>query len=394
MFGDGSGPDLSKRDAAAHSGGPRVPGSAVLKPPRLAIWPTLPPTVYGRKPFDALPFPLEEPHHRVFSRARHGLWQGVRALGIPPGSVVLTPALHHGSEIEALERAGLVCRFYDVDADLQPAQDRLEELLGPEVRALYLIHYFGIPQRVDRWRAWCDEHGLLLFEDAAMSFLSTLDGRPIGSFGDLAIFCLYKTFPLPDGGAIVCSSSRVPRLRARRPLGLAPAVMRHGSWLAQRSRAFSTAHATLARNRDPEWGRNFGLGDPYTPASRVTTALIPRLVDANAAARRRSNYHVLLEELADRVQPIFPAIPEGASPTAFLIQLDPDQQPRVGRMLLEAGVKPANFWLVPHPSLPTDGFDRARSLRSSIVGLPVHQELRGVDLERILAAARIATRAT
>jgi dTDP-4-amino-4,6-dideoxygalactose transaminase len=306
--------------------------------------------------------------------------------------VVLVPAYHHGSEIEALERAGLVCRFYDVEPDLQPAEDRLETLLGPEVRALYLIHYFGIPQQVDRWRAWCDRHGLLLIEDAAMAFLSTLEGRPIGSFGDLAIFCLYKTFPLPDGGAMVCSTSSVPLPRTRRSLGLAPAMMRHGSWLAQRSRAFSTAHAVFARNREPEWGRNFGLGDPHTPASRVTTALIPRLVDANAAARRRSNYGVLLEELGDRVRPLFSVIPEGASPVAFLFQLDPEHQRRVRRTLQDGGVKLANFWLVPHPSLPREGFDRARSLRSSVVGLPVHQELRGVDLERILASVRIATR--
>jgi dTDP-4-amino-4,6-dideoxygalactose transaminase len=305
--------------------------------------------------------------------------------------VVLAPAYHHGSEIEALRRAGLVCRFYDVDPDLQPAEDRLEALLGPDVRALYLIHYFGIPQQVDRWRAWCDRHGLLLLEDAAMAFLSTLDGRPIGSFGDLAIYCLYKTFALPDGGAMVCSTPTVPGPRTDRSPGIAPAMMRHGSWLAQRSRIFATAHAMLARNREPEWGRNFGLGDPNTPASRVTTALIPRLVDTDAAACRRSNYRVLLDELGDRVRPLFPVIPEGASPTAFLIQLDPEHQGRVGSKLQEGGVKPANFWLVPHPSLPKEGFDRARSLRSSVVGLPVHQELRGVDLERILAAVRSAT---
>lgn len=364
----------------------------MLKPRRLAIWPALPLSAYRRQPLTSLPFPLEDPHHRVFSRARHGLWHGIRALGIQPGSVVLAPAYHHGSEIEALGRAGLLCRFYDVDPDLQPAEERLEALLGPDVRALYLIHYFGIPQQVDRWRAWCDRHGLLLVEDAAMAFLSTLDGRPIGSFGDLAIYCLYKTFALPDGGAMVCSSPTVPRPRTDRPPGIAPAMMRHGSWLAQRSRLFATAHAMLARNREPEWGRNFGLGDPDTPASRVTTALIPRLVDTDAAARRRSNHRVLLEELGDRVRPLFPVIPKGSSPTAFLIQLDPEHQRRVGRVLQDGGVRPANFWLVPHPSLPKEGFDRARSLRSSLVGLPVHQELNGVDLERILAAARSATR--
>jgi dTDP-4-amino-4,6-dideoxygalactose transaminase len=308
------------------------------------------------------------------------------------GDLVLVPAFHHGSEIEALERAGMICRFYEVDEDLQPAEERLEELLTPEVRALYLIHYFGIPQRVDRWRAWCDTHGLLLFEDAAMAFLSTWEGSPVGSFGHLAIFCLYKTFALPDGGAVVCPTAEVPHPRQGGSLGLAQALTRNGSWLAQRSRVLSTAHGMIGGDRGSAPGQDFDLGDADTPASRLTTALIPRLADAHAAARRRSNYRILLEELGDRVQPMFPAIPEGASPIAFLFRLAPEQQQRMRGTLVDRGVRAANFWLVPHPSVPDEGFDRSRSLRSSIVGLPVHQELRADDLEHIISSVRIATR--
>jgi dTDP-4-amino-4,6-dideoxygalactose transaminase len=338
-----------------------------------------------------MPFPLNEPNHRVFSRARHGLWHGVRALGIRPGEAVLVPAYHHGSEIEALLRAGLVCRFYDVEGDLQPAEDRLEELLQPGVRALYLIHYFGIPQRADRWRAWCDRHGLMLIEDAAMAFLSTLHGRPAGSFGQLAIYCLYKTFALPDGGAVVCSRS-VPAPRSNRPLGLVQALTRNGSWLAQRSAVFSAIHGVVGGDRGPSWGQDFGLGDPETPPARVTTALVPRLVDAQAAARRRSNFGILLDTLGDRWQPLFPEISEGASPIAFTIRLDPDHQGRLRSLLVDRGIRLANFWLAPHPSVPDRGFDRARSLRPSVVGLPVHQELRDVDVERIVSSMKEAGR--
>jgi dTDP-4-amino-4,6-dideoxygalactose transaminase len=302
------------------------------------------------------------------------------------------PAFNHGSEVEAMRRAGLVCRFYEVEADLQPAEDRLEALLGPEVRALYLIHYFGMPQRADRWRAWCDQHGLLLLEDAAMAFLSTLDGRPVGSFGHLAIFCLYKTFALPDGGAVFCPTSPIPRPSAHPSLGLVPAVMRSGSWLAQRSRIVSAAHSMIGGDRDHRSGQDFDLGDPDTPASRLTNALIPRLVDPAAAARRRSHYRILLEELGGRLRPLLPTMPEGASPIAFLFRMGLDEQRRLRRGLVARGVRPANFWLAPHPSVPENGFDGARSLRSSIVGLPVHQELRDVDLERIVASVKAVVR--
>jgi hypothetical protein len=47
-----------------------------------------------------------------------------------------------------------------------------------------------------------------------------------------------------------------------------------------------------------------------------------------------------------------------------------------------------DFWGVPHPSLPAEAFPMANRLRASIVGVPVHQQLRDRDLERIVTAVR------
>jgi dTDP-4-amino-4,6-dideoxygalactose transaminase len=363
----------------------------MLKPTRLSIWPTLPLSVHSRRPSGRLPFPLEEQRHRVYSRARHGLWQGVRALGIGPGGSVLVPSYHHGSEVEALEQAGLVCRFYEVDPDLQPSQDVLEDLLTPDVRALYLIHYFGMPQAADRWREWCDRHDLFLVEDAAMAFLAAWKGRPVGSFGHLAFFCLYKTFPLPDGGATI-STANLPGASSKPSLGLEQTASRTGSWLAQRSRLFSTVHHMTRGDRETEWGTDFDLGDPSTPASRVTARLIPRVVDARAAARRRANYRFLHEQLGDRLNVLVPELSEGSCPIAYMFRLDPEPQRVVRRSLADGGVQLANFWMAPHPAVPNEGFQWSRCLRSSVVGLPVHQELRAIDLERIALAMGVAMR--
>jgi dTDP-4-amino-4,6-dideoxygalactose transaminase len=74
--------------------------------------------------------------------ARQGLYAGAEALGLGPGNEVLTPAYHHGSEVEALRRRGLNCRFYDLDSKLSPADSEVDSLVGPRTRALLLIHYF------------------------------------------------------------------------------------------------------------------------------------------------------------------------------------------------------------------------------------------------------------
>jgi perosamine synthetase len=359
-----------------------------MRPRRLSTWAPLSPAVYARRPSRSLPYPLEEPNHRLYSRARHGLWHGVRALGLGPPDTILVPAYHHGSEIEALIRAGIRCRYYEINESLQPDEQELSALLDPSVRALYLTHYFGIPQDAPRWRAWCDAHNLLMIEDAAMAFLSSWGGRPIGSFGELAIYCIYKTFGLPDGDSMIAAvPAAVPTSRGR--LGAIGTAFRHGSWLAQRSTVVATIHARLKKVSDsPE--AEFELGDPTVRPSAATVRLLRQVVAPEAATRRRQNYGYLLSQLSGHVQPLFGGMPRGASPTAFLIILTPPQQGRLRDRLGRSGIRPANFWQVPHPTLPREGFERSRLLREQVMGLPVHQEIPEAGLERIVRSVRAA----
>src|SRR5205823_10573872 len=91
------------------AGGPAVAAHVMRDAPRLTIWAPLPfRRLLASRP-DPPPFPLADPRCRLVTRARHGLWLGVRALGLGPGDEVLVPAYHHGSEVEALVRAGVTC---------------------------------------------------------------------------------------------------------------------------------------------------------------------------------------------------------------------------------------------------------------------------------------------
>ena len=358
--------------------------------PRIDVWPPLPFGTYARRPSKKLPFPLEDPRCRIFSLARHALFAGVESLGLRPGDEVLVPAYHHGSEVEALIRAGIVCRFYDIGPHLEPDEKDLEALLGSRVRALYLIHYLGLSQDSARWRTWCDERDLLLIEDAAQAWLGSREGMPIGSHGDLSIFCLYKTFGLPDGAAIV-SSSPPRQPRSERKTEISRIVRLHGLYGAQRWKGVAQLWRWIAQSRrqlgrpartgehNPD--RDFALGDPGRAPHVMTGFLLPRLARPEAQAVRAANYAFLLERLRRFVPEYFTALPQGSSPFAFPIWCERKED--LLQRLDQHNIVAENFWATPHPHLNVADFPRSAALRKSVIALPVHQGLSVGELERV-----------
>jgi CelD/BcsL family acetyltransferase involved in cellulose biosynthesis len=231
----------------------------------------------------------------------------------------------------------------------------------------------------------------LLIEDVAQSWLATIDGRPLGSFGDLAIFCLYKSIGLPDGAALV--STAAPEGPApRRKLGIGAAVNLHRAWLSCRSRRFAALLSPGARRgcrapTEPMTATDTGLfaleHDGVTP-SRASRFLLPRLADPGVAVRRRTNYELLLDEFSERVPLPFRTLPAGASPLAFPLETDAVEEVR--ERLDRAGIEGAPFWTQLHPAFPAGRFPGAVGWRKRFVALPVHQELRPGDVERIAKA--------
>lgn len=354
-----------------------------MSSPILTVLPPLGPGALRPSPATQLPYPLGEGEAALSAWGRNSLHTGLRALGIGAGDRVLAPAYHHGSEIEAILATGAECSFYGAGPSLAPDEDELEELLDPRVRALHITHYLGFPQDSRCWRAWADERGLLLIEDAAQAWLAGDGDRPVGSFGDLSIFCLYKMAPLPDGAALVTRGGDEVPIHQGQPLGVGRAAKRAAGWLAQRSGRLGT----LAQRRlDPgefEPRVEMALGE-LTAASRATTVLLPRLRYARIRERRRANYARLLEALGEHAPAPFDRLPDGATPWLFPVEAPG----KAGMLALLAGqgILAFDFWSVPHREL---GGEHARALRGrrSTVGLPVHQELRESDLDRIATVA-------
>jgi dTDP-4-amino-4,6-dideoxygalactose transaminase len=329
-----------------------------------------------------VPFPLGEPSVRLLALGRHALWHGLRALAIADGDEVLVPAYHHGSEVEVVAQVGATPRFYGGSASLEPVEDELEALMTPRTRALMLIHYVGFPQRATHWRRWCDDHGLFLIEDAAQAWLARDEGAPVGSAGDVAIYCLYKTFGIPNGAALVSRPPAAPTVHDRLS-GAFAVTRRHAAWVRSRI-SLPALRPQPEAIADPRAEADFELGTVSMPAGFATEFLLRRMT-SDVAATRRSNYEVLLSRLAGRVASPFDHVPPGASP--FVFPLETSRKAMVLRHLRDAGIHAFDFWSFGHPLLDPAEFDAVRRRRSRTIGLPVHQELRPRDVDRIASVA-------
>jgi perosamine synthetase len=96
--------------------------------------------------------------------------------------------------------------FADIEAEtygLDP-EDVMEKITG-KTRAIMPIDYGGLSCRIKELREIAEDHELLLIEDAAESLGARVDGKPVGSFGDVAMFsfCGNKVITTGEGGMLV-----------------------------------------------------------------------------------------------------------------------------------------------------------------------------------------------
>lgn len=158
----------------------------------------------------------------AFESGRAALAMALWTLDLPPGSTVVLPQYGFYSLPAVVEALGLKARFAPVDPDrfgLDP--ERLADFL-PGAACVVVIHPFGQVAQVAELAALCRARGIPLVEDGSQSTGASIQGRPVGSFGDLAVFSLVsgKNLQTFGGGIAVTSRSeladRMCRIREQR----------------------------------------------------------------------------------------------------------------------------------------------------------------------------------
>jgi dTDP-4-amino-4,6-dideoxygalactose transaminase len=127
------------------------------------------------------------------------------AAGIGPGDEVITTPMTFTATVAVIEHVGAKPVLVDIEPDTMNIDPVLVAAAVTEhTKAVIVVHYGGHPCDMDALHAICDEHDLLLVEDAAHAFPAKYKGRMIGSGSNPVAFSFYATKNLTtaEGGML------------------------------------------------------------------------------------------------------------------------------------------------------------------------------------------------
>jgi dTDP-4-amino-4,6-dideoxygalactose transaminase len=138
----------------------------------------------------------------------------LRACGIGPGDLVFTVSHTAVATVAAIELAGATPVLVDVDPqsytmDVAALQAALDVARDGTPKAILPVHIYGNPADLNAIVRIARKNAMMLVEDCAQSHGATLDGKPCGTWGDIAAFSFYPTKNLGafgDGGMIVTNN--------------------------------------------------------------------------------------------------------------------------------------------------------------------------------------------
>lgn len=292
------------------------------------------------------------------------------AAGIGPGDRVITTPFTFAATANAILLCGAEPAFVDIDPrtlNISPA-DVARAARDQRVRAVLVVHLYGLPCEMDPILETVRARHLVLIEDCAQAHGATYRGRHVGTFGLAGAFSFYatKNMTTGEGGMIVTQDEELAR-QAR-------ALINHGSVIRYR-------HETLGYNyRMSEIGASLGLTQ------------LEKLTAFNLARRRNAGYYY--RALSGLPWLRLPATRQEAGHVFHQYTLRLAQRDILCHHLEEHGVGYGIYYPLPlhrQPLYTRLGYadlslPEAERAAQEVVSIPVHPGLSDRELQHIVQA--------
>ncbi len=195
------------------------------------------------------------------------------------------PAVAWSTSLFPIAQVGCLPVLVDIDLEtLNLDAEAVERAITPRTRAILAVHLLGNPCDMDALGDIARRHGMWLMEDACEAHGASVNGRRVGTFGDLSAFSFFYSHHMTsiEGGA-VCGQDRAAwhdLLISMRAHGWIRGRSDHDDWVRQ--------HPEL----DPRWlfvtpGYNLRPTEINAAFGRVQLSKLPGFVQQRSAIRRR-----------------------------------------------------------------------------------------------------------
>ena len=253
----------------------------------------------------ALEAQFDVKHAQLVSSGTAAVSVALAITGIGAGDEVIMPTFTFVASFEAIMMLGAIPVLVDIDDTLTLDPAAIRKAITPKTKAIMPVHMCGSMANLDAIKEICDEHNLILVEDACQAIGGTYKGKALGSIGDVGCFSFdfVKTMTCGEGGAVITNNSQYS-LNADH-------YSDHGHDHVGNDRGAET---------HPFLGYNFRISELNAAVGLAQVRRLPEFLSI-----QKKNYTVLREALADIPEVTFRTVPEGGEESyAFLNFFMPD----------------------------------------------------------------------
>jgi len=164
-------------------------------------------------------------HALAITNATAALHLACLALGIGPGDEVILPSLTFVASANAVGYTGALPVFADIESPnwLCLSPGAVEAALTPRTKAIMVVHYAGYACDMPAILEIAREHKLGVIEDAAHAVGASLNGKALGTWGDVGCFSFFgnKNLTTAEGGMLVTDNPEIAeKVRVLRSHGM------------------------------------------------------------------------------------------------------------------------------------------------------------------------------
>ncbi len=164
-------------------------------------------------------------HAIAVTNATAALHLACVAVGLKPKDEVIVPSLTFIATANAVRYTGAIPVFADIESadwlTVSPAS--IKRCVTDKTRAILVMHYAGYPCDIPAIMEIARKHGLAIIEDFAHAIGSQLDGRTLGTWGQIGCFSFFsnKNMTTGEGGMLTTDDDALAdRLRILRSHGM------------------------------------------------------------------------------------------------------------------------------------------------------------------------------
>ncbi|MBD3820745.1 MAG: DegT/DnrJ/EryC1/StrS family aminotransferase [Thiotrichales bacterium] len=272
---------------------------------------------------------LQVKHAHLVSSGTTALSTALASAGIGAGDKVIVPPFTFVASVEAIVLAGAIPIFSEIDETLTLSPEGIQETLKthPDIKAINFVHMCGSMGKMDEIKAICDQHNIILLEDACQATGATYKGQALGTIGQVGAlsFDSVKTISCGEGGAILTNDSKI--------YDFAHQYSDHGH-----------DHIGMDRGAEthPIMGSNYRISEMNAAVGVAQWKKLDRILDT-----QRRNKKALKDALSNYSEVSFRVIPDESGDNAgFLSFMLPTEErtQEVAKALAEQGVPGVFYW--------------------------------------------------